>query len=221
MMTKPEAPALDDRELLRRQLLLLAEAALATEGADKLSLRQLARAAGISTMGIYTAFGSKDGLMQALYAEGFKRLYRHAASAAQRGDPARWLWDALWAYRRFALANTGLYRLCFGGEQRFVPVDRDTRFGTLTVPDQGAYPSYNSLMGAFAEGQRQGVITAQQSADALAHLAWAIIHGLVSLEIAGYVDPASAETRFRDSTEMFLRAVITDPAAVERVTGAG
>ena len=220
-MSEPDLPAADERDALRTQLLVLAEAALVAEGADKLSLRQLARAAGISTMGIYTAFGSKDGLLQALYAEGFQRLYRHAASAEDRSDPVKWLWDALHAYRRFALANMGLYRLCFGGEQRFVPVDRDLRFGTLTVPDRGAYPSYNSLMGAFAEGQRQGVITTQQSADALAHLAWAIIHGLVSLEIAGYVDPARADSRFDDSTAMFMRAVVTDRAALERVIGAG
>ena len=220
-MTQPESPPPDDREALRRQLLSLAEAALAAEGADKLSLRQLARQAGISTMGIYTAFGSKDGLMRALYAEGFARLYRHAASAEDRNDPVKWLWDALIAYRRFALANVGLYGLCFGGERRFVPVDRDARFGSLTVPDQGAYPSYNSLMDAFAEGQRQGVITAQQSADALAHLAWAIIHGLTSLEIAGYVDPASAEARFRESIAMFVRSVVTDRAAFDRLVPAG
>lgn len=220
-MTEPEIPSPDEREALRRQLLAIAESALAAHGPDKLSLRQLAREAGISTMGIYTAFGSKDGLMRALYAEGFKWLYRHAASAEDRSNPVKWLWDALFAYRRFALANVGLYCLCFGGQKRFEPVDRDARFGSLTVPDRGAYPSYNSLMDAFAEGQRQGAITAQQSADALAHLAWAIIHGLVSLEIAGYVEPASTESRFRESVAMFVRSVVTDRAAFDRLAGAG
>ena len=209
----------DEGVALRGQLLVIAESLLAKHGPDKISLRELAREAGISTMGIYTLFGGKDGVMRALYAEGFARLYRHAAAAEDRANPARWLFDALIAYRRFALANVGFYRLMFGGDKRFVPIDRNARFGTLVVPDQGAYPSYGSLMDAFAEGQRQGVITGQRSADDLAHLAWAIIHGLVSLEIAGYVDLSRADDRFRDSIALFIRSVLTVPASLDPIAG--
>lgn len=211
-MAAPDLQTFDEGDALRGRLLLVAENLLAKHGPDKLSLRELAREAGISTMGIYTLFGGKDGVMRALYAEGFARLYRHAASAEDRANPARWLLDALIAYRRFALANVGFYRLMFGGDKRFVPIDRNARFGTLVVPDQGAYPSYGSLVDAFAEGQQQGVITSHHTADDLAHLAWAIIHGLVGLEIAGYVDLDRADERFRDSTELFIRSVLTAPA---------
>lgn len=220
-MAEPDIPLEADRAALRQRLVDGAERMLAQYGADKLSLRQLAREAGTSTMGIYTLFGGKDGLMQALYAEGFARLYHHALSAENRDDPAAWLWQALFAYRRFALGNPALYRLCFGGEQRFVPVARDGRFGSLTVPDQGAYQSYKSLMDAMAEGQRAGQIVAGQSADALAHLAWAIIHGLVSLELAGYVDPGQADARFRESVAMFVRAILVDPARLDTLLAEG
>lgn len=213
--TGPET--LDEGDALRERLLVVAEVLLAKHGPDKISLRELAREAGISTMGIYTLFGGKDGVLRALYAEGFARLYRHAASAEDRSNPARWLLDALIAYRRFALANIGFYRLMFGGDKRFVPIDRNVRFGSLVVPDQGAYPSYGSLMDAFAEGQRQGVITSQRSADELAHLAWAIIHGLVGLEIAGYVDLASADDRFTGSIDLFIRSVLIAPADLDLV----
>ena len=219
-MARQDNSSETDRAALRQRLVAGAEKMLADGGVESLSLRLLAREAGISTMGIYTLFGGKDGLMQALYAEGFARLYRYALSAESKGDPVGWLWRSLNAYRRFALDHSALYRLCFGGEQRFVPVARDLRFGSLTVPDQGAYPSYKSLMDAFAEGQRRGVIVTEQSADALAHLAWAIIHGLVSLEIAGYVDPGQAERRFRESAAMFVRAVLVNPADLDAmVTG--
>lgn len=197
------------------RLLKIAESLLAEHGPDKLSLRELARQAGISTMGIYTVFGGKDGVMRALYAEGFARLYRYAAEAEDRASPVKWLYQALLAYRRFALDNVGFYRLMFGGDKRFVPIDRNARFGTLVVPDQGAYPSYGSLMDAFAEGQRRALITSQRSADELAHLAWAVIHGLVSLEIAGYVDMARADDRFEDSITLFVRSVLTDPTALD------
>ena len=214
-MARQDNSSETDRAALRQRLVAGAERMLADGGVESLSLRLLAREAGISTMGIYTLFGGKDGLMQALYAEGFARLYRHALSAENRDDPVRWLWESLLAYRQFALANPALYRLCLGGERRFTPVSRDQRFGSLTVPDEGAYPSYNSLVGAFELGQRHGVMTSGQSADALAHLAWAIIHGLVSLELGGYVDPAQADTRFRDSVAMFVRAILSDPADLE------
>lgn len=214
-MARQDTSSENDRAALRQRLVAGAEKMLAEGGVESLSLRLLAREAGISTMGIYTLFGGKDGLMQALYAEGFARLYHHALSAEDRGDPVRWLWDSLFAYRRFALANPALYRLCLGGERRFTPVSRDLRFGSLTVPDEGAYPSYNSLVGAFELGQRHGVMTSGQSADALAHLAWAIIHGLVSLELGGYVDPEQTETRYRDSVTMFVRAILSDPADLE------
>lgn len=214
-MAEPGNPADAERAALRQRLVAGAERMLVDGGVEALSLRQLAREAGTSTMGFYTLFGGKDGLMQALYAEGFARMYRYALSAEDHGDPVAWLWQALFAYRRFALDNSALYRLCFGGEQRFVPVARDGRFGTLTVPDQGAYQSYKSLMDAIAEGQRTGAIVADRSADALAHLAWAIIHGLVSLEIAGYVAPDQAEARFRESVTMFVRAVLVDPGRID------
>jgi AcrR family transcriptional regulator len=220
-MAKADTLADADRAALRQRLVEGAERMLTQGGADQLSLRQLARDAGTSTMGIYTLFGGKDGLMQALYAEGFARLYRYALSAESKQDPVGWLWQALFAYRRFALEHSALYRLCFGGEQRFVPVERDARFGSLTVPDAGAYQSYKSLMDAFAEGQRCGVIVSGQSADALAHLAWAIIHGLVSLEIAGYVDPGQARERFQESVAMFARAIVVDPADIERLLARG
>lgn len=214
-MAEPLPQAIDEAVMLRGRLLASAEMLLAKHGPDKISIRELARQAGISTMGIYTLFGGKDGIMRALYAEGFARLYQHAAAAEDRAQPAKWLFDALIAYRRFALANVGFYRLMFGGDKRFVPIDRNARFGTLVVPDQGAYPSYGSLVDAFAAGQRLGNFTDARSADDLAHLAWAIIHGLVSLEIAGYVDLAHADERFRDSIGLFVRSVLTDPAELD------
>lgn len=216
-MTDPARTLVDDHAALHGRLLKIAEDLLAKHGPDRISLRELAREAGISTMGIYTVFGGKDGVLRALYAEGFSRLYRHAASAEDHANPVKWLFDALFAYRRFALANVGFYRLMFGGDKRFVPIGRNARFGTLVVPDQGAYPSYGSLMDAFTHGQRSGVITNQRSADALAHLAWAVLHGLVGLEIAGYVDLTQADERFADSVTLFVRSILTDPAALDAI----
>src|SRR4028118_1227581 len=69
---------------------------IAGEGPPALSLRRLAAAAGGSTQLVYTLFGGKPGLADALYAEGFRRLggaMRTALAQASPpvGDPARLL----------------------------------------------------------------------------------------------------------------------------------
>ena len=47
---------------------------LATEGPGALSVRRIATAAGCSTMGLYSRFGGKDGVVDELFAEGFEHL---------------------------------------------------------------------------------------------------------------------------------------------------
>lgn len=190
----------------RSRLLLIAERLLELHGPDKLSIRELAREGAISTMGIYTLFGGRTGVMQALYVEGFARLHQHAAAAEDPDHPLTWLTDELHAYRRFALNNVGMYRLMFGGEKRFKPTDRDQHFHSLVVPVVGAYPVYAILVAAIAAYQNTQN-SAKRPADELAHFAWGVIHGLVSLEIAGYVDSSLGDERFKMGIECILELI--------------
>lgn len=154
-------------------------------------------------MGIYTLFGGKPGLMRALYGEGFARLYQHAAEAEDRDDPLKWLIGQMFAYRRFALSNVGMYRLMFGGEKRFTPTDRNSRFSSLTVPIAEAYPSFGALVDAVAACQRDADGGDTMPAEELAFIFWVNLHGIVSLEIAGYVQETDALDRFK-SLAFFL-----------------
>jgi AcrR family transcriptional regulator len=61
-------------------LLHAARAILMTRGLPGLSLRRIAEAAGCTTMQVYSRFQGKDGLLQALFDEGFE--VRAAASRA-------------------------------------------------------------------------------------------------------------------------------------------
>src|SRR4051812_15785478 len=47
---------------------------LAKEGAEALTVRRIAAAAGCSTMGLYSRFGGKDGVVEHLFIEGFQQL---------------------------------------------------------------------------------------------------------------------------------------------------
>src|SRR3954471_19509064 len=87
---------------------------LSSDGAAALSLRRLATATGTSTMAVYTLFGDKQGLLAAMYREGFERLGA-ALHAAAKGvdDSLTALGEIGLAYRRAALANPHLYDLMF------------------------------------------------------------------------------------------------------------
>ncbi|MEY2552238.1 MAG: hypothetical protein QOC57_98, partial [Ilumatobacteraceae bacterium] len=55
-------------------LLKAASELLAEEGPAALTVRGIANAAGVSTMNVYSRFGSKDGVVDHLFVEGFRRL---------------------------------------------------------------------------------------------------------------------------------------------------
>ena len=88
---------------------ILAEAAVlvADRGADGLSLRELARAAGVSDAAPARHFTDRRGLFTALATEGFGML----ADALKNARPD--FLDAALAYVRFALDHPGHYDVMF------------------------------------------------------------------------------------------------------------
>src|SRR4051794_26308225 len=101
----------------RAEIVEAAAVLIADHGADGLSLRQLAREVGSSTQLIYTLFGGKPGLADALYAEGFRRasavMLTAVESAYAAGDPER-LIAMGHAYRAFAHDEPAMFSVMFG-----------------------------------------------------------------------------------------------------------
>jgi AcrR family transcriptional regulator len=67
----------------RARILDAALRLLADEGHAALTVRRVATEAGCSTIGVYTWFGGKDGLIDALWTEGFASF----AAALRRAKP--------------------------------------------------------------------------------------------------------------------------------------
>src|SRR2546430_12044349 len=86
---------------------------LAERGAAELTVRRVAEVAGASTMGIYTRFGSRTGMLEAIYRRGFEML-RDALTEARDAAPvgSRPIPLAI-AYRRFAPAHPPPYAPMF------------------------------------------------------------------------------------------------------------
>ncbi|HEX4182699.1 MAG TPA: TetR/AcrR family transcriptional regulator [Caulobacteraceae bacterium] len=99
---------------LRRALLESADAILEREGPNALSLRAVAREAGVSPAAPYHHFKDKDELLSAIAHEGFARLKQSLSKAASGElDPAKRLSDLGVAYVRFAQTHPALYQVMY------------------------------------------------------------------------------------------------------------
>jgi AcrR family transcriptional regulator len=164
MRRVPTAPTTRET-LLGAALRLLEE-----HGPGALRVRDVATAADQSTMGVYTHFGSKQGLLEQLYLHGFERLEgRLETVPSELGGRDGLLAFAL-AYRGFAIDNEALYGLMFErAAPDFVPSD-DSRLAGLVT--------FEMLAARIAEWRPD---LADPAAGA--HLAWGAMHGLVSIEL--------------------------------------
>jgi AcrR family transcriptional regulator len=196
----------DDGDPRRRAVLEVAARLLAEEGPQGLSLRRIAAEAGGSTQLVYTLFGGKPGLADALYAEGFGRLAatcREALAAAPPpGDPERLMVIGR-AYRSFALAEPAFFAVMFGKAiPGFTPTGstsgrcRHDTFGRLVEEVQACLDA-GTLVGG--------------DAPELARVCWVTVHGLAALESAGMLRA--------DDPQAFVEEALRTPLLAHRPTG--
>src|SRR5215213_7336087 len=156
--------------MTRETLLDAALRLLVERGPGALRIRDVAAAAEQSTMGVYTHFGSKQGLLEQLYLYGFRRLEERLDGVPSDGEGRHELLAFALAYREFALDNEALYGLMFErATPDFVPSDTSRLAGLST---------FEMLARRVAEWQPD---LTGPAADA--HLVWATMHGLVSIEL--------------------------------------
>ncbi|OMC40591.1 TetR family transcriptional regulator [Mycobacterium sp. GA-1841] len=155
---------------LRAVILAQAATLVAERGADGISLRELARAAGVSHAAPAHHFTDRRGLFTALAVEGFRLL-----AAALTGARPHFI-DAAKAYVRFALDHPGHYEVMF-----------DKSLYDETNPDLAA-----AAAAAGAELNRgvgtltDPAATADPAGAALA--AWSLVHGFSLLVLNDAID---------------------------------
>lgn len=160
---------------------------LAEEGPAALSTRRLAAAVGTSTMAVYTHFGGMDDLVRAMVREGFARLHERMAKVRATDDPVADVLTLGHAYRDNAVEHPHLYSVMFGGSALggFALTDDDRQHGRYTLA-----VLVQTVARAMADGRyRCG------DPELVAHQMWIALHGLVTLDLGGYlVPPYDAET---------------------------
>ncbi len=183
---------------LRLRLLAAAAELVHAKGVDGLSLRHLAAVAQTSTTAIYSLFGGRSELLEAVVMQGFTSFTAAQSKAAGGKDAIKDLHNLGTAYRHWALANPTLYTLMFSGALNdFVRSEE-----ALSSSTDGLQP----LIAAVRLGQATRVLRAADPESVAMHL-WATVHGLASLELAGLKnDQQDWTVVFESSLEASLRA---------------
>ena len=189
-----------EAEAAQSSLLDAARATFVEKGLHGLSLRDVAERAGCTTMAVYTRFGGKQGLVQALYDEGFARL-RDAQAAVDGALPAAERVVALClAYRATALAFPHHYALMLGrtsGNFEPSPASREGSLATFEV--------LVSAVAGLLPRARSAALHRERSTG-LALRVFAFCHGWMSLELTDRVPGSPADRRV--SFEAGVRALL-------------
>jgi AcrR family transcriptional regulator len=193
---------------------------LATEGAERLSLRAVSRELGMVSSALYRYFPSRDELLTALIIDAYNALGIEAETAAKNAKEPRAAWLAVCqSVRAWAKAHPQEYALIYGSpvagyqapESTIEPAGRVAitllgilaqaqASGVLAPPEDAPEPSpllaeQLGTLAAFAPGVPLKVL-------ARTTIAWTQLYGMVSFELfgqlVGTMDPA--DEFFADAT---------------------
>jgi AcrR family transcriptional regulator len=185
----------------RARILEAALRLLADEGHAALTVRRVATEAGCSTIGVYTWFGGKDGLVDAIWTEGFRSFTASLRRVKALDVPLGRLRAQAIAYRKWALRHPRHYRVMFmNGVVDHVPSNE-----AVAV----SLSAFAALQEAVAEASTRGELRSTDL-DAVAMAMWGIAHGLVSIELANSGPPQLHNTTLPDRAyELAIASLVT------------
>jgi len=176
---------------LRAEMLRFAQEAIARSGPAALSLREVARRAGVSHSAATHHFGDKAGLLTALAVEGLGDLAHRLDAARPEG-----FLEVGVAYVRFAVDRPGAFAVMF---------DQD-----LVHRDDPALVAARAATGRALHGDVGTILPRDADAATGAIAAWALVHGLAAL-IRGDMIPSALPS----DPEELTRAVAVHLASTE------
>ena len=194
-------PLSSPEPVAEQQAAILAAAVeiLRSHGPTALTVRKVAAAAGYSTSGVYTWFGGKQGLVEAIFIGGFES-FDAALAELDEGDDIDWMVDRAVTYRRWAMAHPTEYQVMFA---RVVPEHQPSE----AALDRGRQ-SFDAHLAAVRRVQATGHL-APMNPTALAYHLWATLHGHVMLELSGMAievdeEEGGREQRYADNVRRTL-----------------
>jgi AcrR family transcriptional regulator len=165
---------------VREALLTAARAELVEHGRAAISLRAVARRAGLSHASPKYHFGDRSGLLTAIATEGFHALAHHL-SQVHEPDAQQQLAVLGRAYIDFGLSHPALFELMFAPSE-------------LHATDPELIAAQQQAIGALttAVSRAAGIDASPSRTPELALISWALVHGLVVLARDGVLEAAAA-----------------------------
>ena len=148
--------------------------------AESLSLRAVAREAGVSATAVYRHFADKAALLRALAREGLDQLAQNQRNAMMHaGGGAAGLDASGAAYVRFAVARPQLFRMIMSN---IAVANGDVIDQTAAAPERvsGAMRQLRDAIAALAPAG-----TSAEEVRIIAARSWAQVHGLAMLILDG------------------------------------
>lgn len=160
---------------------------LETQSAARISLREVARRAGVSHNAPYHHFGDRAALLGALGVRGMAALLAaQEAAVAEAGTPIERVRALGLAYVRYAAAHPQAFSLVF-----------DPDYCAADTPSAGMAPliarNEELLQGEVAALVEQEPSFAGRHPEALAAALWATVHGMAQLVMLGHLPLEVAE----------------------------
>ncbi|TYR58109.1 TetR/AcrR family transcriptional regulator [Streptomyces parvus] len=162
---------------LRAACIRAARELLEEDGSAGLSLRAVARRAGVSATAPYRHFADREALVSAVAAEGYNELAGFLARAHPAPSTPDELAAVAVAYVRFALEHPALFRAMFA--EPCDPTSEERVAATAAISE---------YVRTIVDATFPGV-----DADALSTTVWALVHGLAFLHLDGKLDSSTPE----------------------------
>ncbi len=160
---------------LSATLMELALQHIARDGTEKLSLRALAREAGVSATAPYKHFPTKRCLLAALATRGFRALGQANSAVSITGvDLESAFVEMGMAYVRFATGNPTAYQIMFG-----TVIEDFSAYPELAEAAEESFTPVRNLIDLALAQHPEWDMTP----ELLAGLIWSTVHGMASLLI--------------------------------------
>lgn len=187
---------------LREALLKAAEQVLERDGLAGLTLRAVAREAGVSHAAPAHHFGDLTGLLSDLAAIGFRQFNTTMAAAAapDMPFPTRAVARAK-AYVAYAKAHPGMYGLMFRTERL------DHSRPSLCAAAEASFAGLAEAVGASRHEHIEREALTLEQAAAIAR-AWSIVHGFTTLLLDGRLSDILKRLPAGTEVETLLEAML-------------
>jgi AcrR family transcriptional regulator len=195
---------------LRDALLQAAERVLERDGLAGLTLRAVAREAGVSHAAPTHHFGDLTGLVSELAAIGFRQFNMAMASSCAANTPLMQRMQArVRAYVGYAQAHPGMYGLMFRTER--LDYSRPSLH-------EAARASFAGLAGAIGASRQEQISDDALTLDQAAAIAraWSLVHGFTMLVLDGRLEDVLSRspkgTNVESLLEAMMKATVYKPA---------